>query len=42
MLLALLLALIFGFGGESEFASSIPHIKKEIRRREEEALEEGK
>jgi hypothetical protein len=31
MLIGLLIALIFGSGAESEFASSIPHIKKEIR-----------
>jgi hypothetical protein len=32
MLIGLLLALIFGGGAESEFASSIPNIQKEIRR----------
>lgn len=36
MLLGLLLALIFGGGAESEFASSIPHIQREIRRHVEE------
>lgn len=38
MLIGLLLALIFGGGAESEFASSIPNIQKEIRRHVEDEI----
>lgn len=38
MLIGLLLALIFGGGAESEFASSIPNLQKEIRRHVEDEI----
>ena len=40
MLIGLLMALIFGGGAESEFATSIPHLNKEIRRHVEDKSRE--